>query len=63
VYNSQTNTVKESIHNKFDDKEPDNQMSELVDVWQIKTDEPKDVAPIDDQCANSDTAIQFGITF
>ncbi|WJX52128.1 hypothetical protein P8452_38270 [Trifolium repens] len=28
VYNSETNTVEESIHVRFDDKEPDNKMSE-----------------------------------
>lgn len=30
VYNSKTNVVEESIHIKFDDKEPDSKMIELV---------------------------------
>lgn len=33
VYNLETNIVKESIHIKFDDKESDNQISELVDSF------------------------------
>jgi hypothetical protein len=30
VYNSETKTVEESMHVKFDDKEPDNDKSEPV---------------------------------
>jgi hypothetical protein len=30
VYNSETNTVEESMHVRFDDKEPDNDKSEHV---------------------------------
>ena len=33
VYNYETNTVEESIHIKFDDKEPGNKMSELVEIF------------------------------
>jgi len=33
VYNSETNTVEESIHIKFDDKEPNNKMLELVESF------------------------------
>jgi hypothetical protein len=33
VYNSETNTVEESIHVRFDDKEPDNKMSEQDDSY------------------------------
>jgi hypothetical protein len=31
LYNFETHVVEESIHVKFDDKEPDNKMSELVE--------------------------------
>ncbi|KAK2445742.1 putative mitochondrial protein [Trifolium repens] len=33
VYNSETNTVEESIHVRFDDKEPDSKMSEQDDSY------------------------------
>ncbi|KAK2354920.1 putative mitochondrial protein [Trifolium repens] len=33
VYNSETNTVEESIHVRFDDKEPDSKMSEQHDSY------------------------------
>ncbi|KAK2456670.1 cysteine-rich RECEPTOR kinase [Trifolium repens] len=33
VYNSETNIVEESIHVRFDDKEPDSKMSEQVDSY------------------------------
>jgi hypothetical protein len=33
VYNSETNTVEDSIHIKFDNKEPDNKMSKLVEKF------------------------------
>ncbi|WJX61599.1 hypothetical protein P8452_46671 [Trifolium repens] len=33
VYNSETNTVEESIHVRFDDKEPDNKTSEQYDSY------------------------------
>jgi len=33
VYNFETNTMEESIHIKFDDKNPDNRISELVDSF------------------------------
>lgn len=34
VYNSKTNMIVESTHIKFDDKEPDSKMSELVQNFQ-----------------------------
>lgn len=33
VYNYETKKVKESIYIKFDDKEPDNEMSELFESF------------------------------
>lgn len=40
VYNSVTKMVKESIDNKFDDKECDTKMSELVECfWEIHVSE------------------------
>jgi hypothetical protein len=33
VYNSETNTVEEFIHVRFDDKEPDTKMSEQDDSY------------------------------
>jgi len=33
VYNSETHVIEESMHIKFDDKEPDNEMSELVESF------------------------------
>ena len=33
MYNSETNTVEESAHVKFDDKESDNKMLELVETF------------------------------
>ena len=33
MYNSETHVIEESMHIKFDDKEPDNEMSELVESF------------------------------
>jgi hypothetical protein len=33
VYNSETNAVEKSIHVRFNDKEPDNKVSELVESF------------------------------
>src|SRR4030043_238255 len=66
VYNSETNMVEETIHVKFDDKEPDSEMSELsknfagIQISGIAPEARKDSAS--DKDSESPEAAQLDVT-